>query len=416
MQTCKLQVVELAPEHRRTLRTLGDEVRQAHNYIWRMWEHWHTVRDSSAALRELLSRDKAWRTGDKVTRGERPKWTVQCWPNEFGNVIMKAVARRFPTVNSRCLSLLLQKIRGNCTTKQSSAAPMKWWIAILLDLDSRATARRPLPLSFDSGNAKIFPADERGRVWLEVRLDRIERPGKKKGASTPIRMALKTAGKRAAYSKPVIEMAAGKRKLSGAQLQFDSTKNKWFACLTYEPEETIKPSLDHEAVAILRPGRSKSCWLLRMRGRTVRIGGRGHHVAHVRKSLLLQRWGRQHNYTYSPKRKGRGNLNAFAPIFKLTNRWLNFTKRCNEGLVADVCRECVERGIGRIVLVNGNATRLLAKAGKIEGREDSSGWPWYMVQNLLKQKAQKLGIAVEVCESFSGASRTEVEAAPAVAV
>jgi hypothetical protein len=282
MQTCKLQVVELDLDHRRKLRALADEVRQAHNYIWRMWEHWHTERDSSAALRELLARDKAWRTGDKHTRGERPKWSVQCWPNEFANQTMKAVARRFPTVNSRVLSLLLQKIRGNVTTKQSSAAAMKWWIAILLDLDSRATARHPLPLAFDSANAKIFPCDDKGRVWLEVRLDRIERPGKAKGTSTPIRMALKTGGKRATYAKPAIEMAAGTRKLSGAQLQFDGTKNKWFACLTYEPDEIDKPQLNREAVAVLRPGR-KSCWLLRVDGRTMRLAGRGHHVAHVRK-------------------------------------------------------------------------------------------------------------------------------------
>jgi hypothetical protein len=100
----------------------------------------------------------------------------------------------------------------------------------------------------------------------------------------------------------------------------------------------------------------------------------------------------------------------------LTNRWINFTKRCNEGIVIDATRICCERGIGKMILVNGNDTRLLATAGKIEGRQDSTGWPWYQVQNLMKQKSQKLGIAVDVRESFSGSTRAEGEAGQAVAV
>lgn len=405
MQTCKLEIVELAPDDRRLLYALATQLREVANFVWRQWEVWHTQRDTPTRLRALLEADRAWRALEKNQRGQRPKWDVQCWPNEFGKLLYHATARRFPGLNRRVLVLATQRIRQNCTTKQSTAVPMKWWIAILLDLDSRATARHAQPLPLDKANAKVLPADEQGRVWLEVRLDRIARDGLKTATSQAIRVALKTGGKRAGYARPVLEIAAGTRPLSGAQITYDAKRKKWFAALTFEEAKRPAVALESGRVAMLRPGRSRWCWTLRINGRTERLGGRGHHVAHVRKSLLLQRWGRQHIYTYSPRRKGRSRNRALQPLFKLTNRWRNFTKSCNQLLVAGVVERLLQAGCGQLVLVNGSDRRLLATAGKLPGREDATGWPWYQVEQLLQWKCQRYGIQVRLRSGFSGQSQ-----------
>jgi len=414
MKTCKLEIVELDAGSRKLLYRLQEEMRMACNFIARQWESWHDQHGSCERVRVALAADKSWREADKGTRGARPKWSVQPWPNDFAKQLYRRLTRRCPSLHCRVLTLLLQRMRGVLTTKQSSAVAMKWWIAILLDLDSRPGYRHPQPLLFDAANAKVLPADEKGRVWLEVRLNRIERAGKN-ASSVPIKMALKTGGKRAWYARPAVQMASGERKLSGAMVTYHATKKKWFAVLTYSEDAPEAIMLDPDRVAILKPGR-KNCWLLRLDGRTQKLGGRGHHVRHVRRSLLMQRWGRQHNYTYSPKRKGRGKQRALVPYFKLSNRWLNFTKSCNRQLTADVVERLLEHCAGKLVLVGGDNNRLLATAGKIEGREDSTGWPWYQAEHLLQQKCQRHNIQVALRDSFSGVKRRQAEARRKVTV
>jgi hypothetical protein len=192
---------------------------------------------------------------------------------------------------------------------------------------------------------------------------------------------------------PALQMAAGKRALSGAQLIYDSRQRNWFVSLSYEPDEIAKPAIDPEKTAVLRPG-YLYCWWLRINGRSWWLGGRGHHVAYKRKSLLLQRLSRQHSYTYAPPRKGAGKDRALGPLFKLSLAWRNFTKGCNEVLTTEVVRRCVEAGCGQIVLVGGHPERVLSAAGKLPDHDDATGWPWHQVEQLLEQKANRYGITV----------------------
>ena len=228
---------------------------------------------------------------------------------------------------------------------------------------------------------------------LSMRMDRIERVGKR-GTSDPIACHLKTGGKRAYYALPAHQIAEGKRELKGSQVVFDDRSGKLFACLTYETEaKSIE--CDPGKVAILRPGR-KHCWQLRIGGYTRRLGGRGNHVAHKRRSLLSQRWGRQASYRHAPARKGSGRQRALSPYYKLTNAWNAFTRRCNDKITADVLGICAELGVGKVVYIHGNESRVLATAGKFEGRRDSSEWPWHQVEQLLEQKCNRVGVSVTV--------------------
>jgi hypothetical protein len=393
-KTIKLEIVELEPANRERLKVASRTMRELQNFVWRQWEAWHTAANSADELRAMFAANEAWQQADKADRGERPKWTVQPWPNDFGKHVYQLVTRRFPRLHVRTIDLALQKIRKTvCTKNSSSRGGLKWWIAILLDLDGRATFHHAQPVPFDSKNCKVLESDTKGRVRLSIRMDRVEREGKR-GTSEPIECHLKTGGKRAYYALPAHQIAAGTRKLKGSQVVFDDRSGKLFACLTYEAAaKSIE--CDPNKTAVVRAGR-KHCWLVRIGGYTRRMGGRGNHVAHKRKSLLSQRWGRQSSYRHAPARKGSGRQRALSPLFKLSNAWNAFTRRCNDKLTHDVVELCEELGVGRVVYIHGDETRLLATAGKIGGRNDSSEWPWFQVEQLLEQKCNRLGIETKV--------------------
>lgn len=389
----KLELVELSKESCDILFAVADELRRGVNWWWRTWECYHTQHDSPAALVAEIEADRQWKAADKATRGERPKPSVSPIPGELNRALGTGLARRCPGVNSRTLTLTANTLGRTLRTKQSTAASCKWWRAILLDLDSRGTARKPQPIPLDGANCKVEPCDERGRVRISFRADRIVAGAR--GKSTLIEGLLKTDGKRAAYAKPAHEIAAGVQPLKQVMLTWDAKRRKWFAALTYQAEE-IKAQINPDATAILRPGRLR-CWRLRLPGgRSIGLTGRPNHVAHKRKSLLLQRWGRQHAYTYAPLRKGRGRDRALKPLFELTASWNNFTRRCNDEVTALLANILAEQGVGRLVLVTGDETRALATAGKIEGRDDSTGWPWHQFEQLCQQKLNRCGIEVVV--------------------
>ena len=397
----KLEVVELDGDARRAWYELACTMRELHNFVWRQWEAWHTTRDSSQKLREDFAAYSVWKQAPKKERGKKPVFRVQPWPNDFGKAVYHQCTERFPGLHCRCLVLALQKIRGNVTGKKSTATPaLKWWQAILLDHDRRGNSRHPLPIPFDLANCEILPCDTKGRIEMRVRVDRISVTGKKNAISTVHEFKLKTGGKRWQYAKLAHECAAGRHKLRGSQLWYSARDKKWFACLTIDKPEAEAVELDPELAVILRPG--KHCnWRLRIKGATRTVAGRGNHVANVRKSVLLQRWSRQEGYRYAPKRKGRGIKKALAPLYKLQKRWNNFTRRLNDELTATVLALAIERGAGKIMLIGGDPRRRLATAGKIEGREDSTGWPWYQVEQLLEQKANRVGVEV-VKRAFCG--------------
>ena len=398
--TLRLEAVELTTEARQQWYARACEMRDLNNFVWRQWEAWHTQRDSTRLLREDLDNYAAWKETPKKERGEKPTFRVQAWHADFATELYHAARERFPALATRVLTLAIQKIRGNVVTKKSIAVPsLKWWQAILIDRDRRGSSKHPQPIPFDRSKCKLLPCDSLGRISMEVSVDRVERPGKKTALGTVHEFFLKTGGKRRKYAQLAHELAAGQHKLRGSQLVYNANKKKWFVCLTIDQPDT-PAEVDAEQVAVLRAG-TRVNWKLRINGTSNKLGGRGHHVAHVRRGLLLQRWGRQESYRHAPARKGRGKQNALAPLFKLQNRWNNFTRRLNDELVTQVVQTLVETGTGTLVLVGGDAQRLLAVAGKIEGREDSTGWPWHQLEQLLEQKCNKFGIAV-VKRAFCG--------------
>lgn len=390
----KLEIVELSKESREILFAVADELRAGVNWWWRNWEKYHTDRDSPRLLVQEIEADRVWRKADKATRGDRPPLSVSPIPNDLNRFLGTGTAKRCPSVNSRVVTLTVNKLGKTLRTMQSTAAACKWWRAILLDLDSRGCARKAQPVPLDRVNCKIEPCDEKGRVRISFRCDRLLAGSR--ASSTIIEAKLKTDGKRADYAKPAHEIAVGIRPLKQVTLTWDGKNRKWFAALAYQAEELPKAEVDPNRVAVLRPG-TKTCWRLRLPGgRTIRLGGRPNHVRHVRRSLLLQRWGRQHGYTFHPSRKGLGRDRALSPMFKLTLRWNNFTRRCNDAVACQLVELLAEHGCGRVVILSGDETRCLASAGKIEGREDASGWPWYQFGQICEQKLSRVAIAADV--------------------
>jgi len=404
--TVKLEIVELDKDERLKWYRLAEQIQELSNLVWRLWEVYHTMNDSASKLRQLLDADAAWKAAPKKTRGKRPKWNVEPYPALLGKWVYHQAKQEFPDLNSRTLVLAIQKIRQTICTKKQAGSRLKWWQAILLNRSGRASYLHPQPIPFDTANAQLLRADEKGRCWLRVRVDRIARVGKKTATSTPVDFALKTGGKRWDYARHVHRALDGETTLRGSSLFYDWRKKKWFACLVFDVEKQSVP-LDESKTAILRPGKTKSNWLIRIGGKTMRIGGRGHYVAHVRKGLLLQRWGRQESYRDAPPRKGRGKNRVLVPVFKLQSRWTNMTKRMNDSLAALTVELCKQHGVGSLIFINGDESRLLASAGKVTDRNDSTAWPWHQCEQIIEQHANRIGLTVTKKQLASARNRNQ---------
>lgn len=396
-RTIKLEITGLSTEERQLLYSIGEQLRRVANWAWRRWETYHTIHNTPDKLQRQIEQDKRWRSLPPAERKttKRPAWSIDAMPKELYSDICKESLNRAPDVNNRCCTNYLHKWRKNLITKKSSAANCKWWIAILLDLDGRGIARHNLPIPIDSQNAKITPSDEPGQIAITFRADRIARPNKVRATSTQITARIKVSGKKTHYAQPAIEMANGLRNFTSAELIYDNRQKKWFISIAYDVEsKTI--DIDPNKTAILRPGKKNKCWVLRVDGKSISIAGSGKHVAHKRKSLLSQRLGRQHSYRYAPPRKGKGLQRALTPLYKLTSAWNNFTKSCNNQMTAQLCEILADRKVGKLILLTGDDTRLLATIGKIPGQIDSTGWPWYQAEQYIKQKLSRFGIQCTV--------------------
>lgn len=140
-------------------------------------------------------------------------------------------------------------------------------------------------------------------------------------------------------------------------------------------------------------------FLLHTRDRDFWIGGNGKNVEYVRHHLLVNRWGRQESYRYAgSNRKSHGRKRAIAGQQKYELSWRDFTKSFNCQSASRIVKILLEMGIGTLEYTKGSDRSFLAKAGKVEGRQDSTGWDWYQFESILKRKCDEVGIAVVVHE------------------
>jgi len=392
-------------------RTIADDCREIVNVVWQQWECWHVTKGNDVKVREFAEALRAFR--NKETKRAKPKLTVNCMPSELSKLIRRKLNDRFPGVHSRVKDLLLQITSKRMTGKDVDG---RWniWIAVLLNRQGRPNSTHDQPVPFDSSNCKPMTAVD-GKFTnysLRINLTRIPRESKA-AVSIEDTVQLKARGSGLSILQRVV---SGKYKFCGSSLVYHSGRRKWFALIAYNDNGESKKRPKAKGMATLHPTRD-SPWALWHNGRYEWFGGRGEYVSNQRKMLLTSRWSRQENYRYAGSaNKGHGSDRALAGVTKLSEGWKDFVKTANHNATAAVVKHCVQNGIARLVFLqpmgDKRDSRFLAKAGKIPGRHDSTGWDWSQVATMLKYKCKDAGVHLEIrkCDA-SGRKKKQQDAA-----
>ena len=402
---------------------LAEQLKELVNCFFQTWELWHVQHSSRQKLQEWLDARQAaadavevpvWKSGKKRGQWNMNKYNtlktravnavgkcpVEAFSKELNRLIRRTCADAFPAVHSRVLTLKLNTLTKDFTKHKASKGRLPGHSAVLLYHQERPSATRPQPIPFDRQNVGFIPPEKRGGNYrLSMRLSRVG----DRVVSPPDVVTLRCQGKGVRSQVAILKrIVSGEYEFCGSQLVYSRAKGKWFAQIAYRMPRPEKSKLDSTRTAILRPRKSWPWTFWAPGQRRSKPGGWGRYVAPVRKGVIMQRWQRRANYKQAGHaNKGHGRTRAGAgPQWKLQQSWKNFAKRVNQSITTEVVERCVAAGAGRLIYVQPDddfaETRFLGMAGKVPGRRDASGWPWFQVATFLKYKCQEKGIELVV--------------------
>ncbi len=407
VRVAKFQILKMDHDARNRWMKHSNEAKQIVNCIWQTWLVWHVRNNSADKIRRHLDTLAKWRESPKKSNqqegGKKPKLDFFAIPKECDKKIYDTLATQFPEIHTTSRELLRNIVSRKIKTRKAAHGVLSGWMAILLCNESIPSTVRANPIPFSSRNAKIEPPENRDDNFkLHISLTRIPIEGKKNCPSVRDTFELMSHGRKMSGQIEVLKrVCAGRYKFCGSSVVFQN--KKWFALICYQIPDMEKEELNPDRFAFLRPAESWP-WKLRIPGRNRRPGGNGPHVAPIRRQLLTQRWSRQANYRYAgSSNKGHGLHRAMQPLWKLSQRWKDFVKTYNHTITKDVVRQLVEQGIGTLVYFQPDGpvkeSRFLSRSGKVEGREDSTGWDWFQVRTQLEYKCKDAGIDLIVRKS-----------------
>ena len=398
------------PATRSRLRDMAVTIKRLFNCIHGTWLSEHIKRGSGPIIAAWMEKDRAWaRTPKKERSGKREICPVKCVDSDIQKAIYAGCTKRYPMVNLRPVALAMNLAIKRLKKTKASKGSYPRWMRILTDDGEFPSSSHPLPIPFDARNAPNEqplvppPSDKRGdkkgdyRWKLRLRLDRIPREGKT-AVSTIETFLLRTWGRKCRGEEEKLwKILNGEWKLCGSNIVFRESNGEWSAHICYRQRKPERADIDEGRFAFLWASERRP-WHLRIDGHNFWLGGKtGRHVRHVRRQLLVQRWGRQENYRYrSGPGKGRKRALKKTQAGRLQMRWKDFVKSLNQKVVHDTISSCIAQRCGKIVYFQPAGqfgdSRFLACAGKVPGRRDGSGWDWYQIHAMLSQKCQESGI------------------------
>lgn len=420
LRIMRLEVRGVDRETRARWMALAGAIRRVTNDLRALWLAAHYAAGSHLAVRTWREADTAWAKTPKDQREpkQRAKCPVECWKldgKDLAEGIRKQLTGFHPAMNSRCITLAVQRERQTmASAKGSNSAYPQWMLALCGDGEFRQS-HGVLPIPFDRGNAKLLPpaANDSKSSWrIEMRVDRIPRDGTT-AVSTLDRVAIYTGGRRLQSQRTLLgRIVDGELAWKGSALQFRD--GQWYVLLSYTVPKAERADVDPAREAVLRLGRERPVEL-QLGDFTHWLRRQGRDIRHVRRSLLVQRWSRQSAYKDAGSgQKGHGRKKWQTKIGKLSRRWRDFVKTYNEQLARDVVGACADRGFGSLVYEQPAGalaeTRFVATAGKVAGRHDASGWDFFQLKTLLARRCEEVGIV------FSSRKVEQVETVEGVAV
>lgn len=400
VRTAKFEVAKVAGEWKDVTKrwfVLSDQAKEVVNCIWQTWLVWHVQNGSADLLRTWLD---ARQTDGVKAAGKCP---VQPMPSELSKLIWATLAKQFPNINARSLTLLMNTTVRDLKTHKAAKGSLPGHTAILLCHQSIPSSTRSQPILFDSQpkspQCRLIGPDEPDGNWqLEIRLWRLPSDTKKSPSITDT-IELRCKGRRVQSQVAILRrISDGSYKFCGSELCYDSGKRKWFAHLCYRMPTKPRTDLDYSRVATLIPHRDRP-WNLILPGTRRRVwpGGRGDYVAGVRQRVFLQRRSRAREYrAANTNRKGHGRRRALAWRWKLQATWNDFVKRVNHQVTTEVVRRLVAENVGTLAYFQPEGefgeSRFLSTAGKDECWNDATTWQWFQAKTMLSYKCQAVGI------------------------
>ncbi len=398
-------------ETTRRWRDLSDLCKGVVNCFWETWLVWHVQHQSRQKL-------KAW-LNKRQEEGVRAagKCPVDPLPKALGSLVGKTCKEAFPGVHSRVRTLILNTLNRDLRKHKAANGSLPGHSAILLHHQSIPSSTRPHPIPFDRQNATIVPPEKPGGDFaLRCRVTRIQPTGGNRVGSIEDTVTLRCQGRRVQSQVAILKrIVSGEYSFRGSKLIYSAAKRKWFVQLAYRMPIEPKRGLDPKRVAVLSARRNHPWMLLLPDGKRKWIGGRGDYVVSIRKSLLMRRWGQQDNYRHAGHaNKGHGRKRAQRDGWRLRQAWKHFTDRCCHGWTKQVVDWCLAERCKRLVYLQPEGeraeSRFLHNAGKVAGRDDSTGWPWFDIGTKLAYKCQQNGIELEV-RKVPKARKTEAKPA-----
>jgi hypothetical protein len=415
-------------ERRDVWKTLCQDVQEAFNCLWRYWLVFHTLDDTAAKLRQSLDNYRQWVNTDKDSRGNKPKWEVDPlpqtadltggklnnvrWPYaqsksarkgktsppDLQNDLYHILVRNFPRLTSDQVTLILQKWAKSVKSRKSANSNLPGWAAIVLGREAAPSFTKRMPIPFTKRSCpKGVPLRKLDNKWiLGIKLDR------QQVDSCDLLLHRKKAGSQRAIVERIMR---GEYAFMGSAVQFDETKGKWFAIISYRMPEAEKQQLDDSLVLVVRPGRY-SPWRFSISQGGINGSdsftrfGHGRHVEFARRNIISERISRSEHYRFAGSNsKGHGRQKGDAAWTKLTSRWKDFVKRYNNEVTKKISEWVVDRGIGTVVFIQPkresvHRSRFLSWVGN--DSRSSMSWEYFQFASMLQQKCGSLGVDVVI--------------------
>lgn len=371
------------------------------NTIWQTWLCWHIHKQSANKLRTWLQdrRDKGIK--------EAGKCPVSATSPELLKHIYNTLKVQFPDLNGRTWGLLQQRIASGIGSRKASSGSLPGWSAILLCLENMPSFTRGLPIPFDARSSSLSITPD-GPV-VELRLSRGP-----DGKNYSDKCLLWAKGSRVRGQIEVFKkVVSGEFKFCGSSLLWDQARKKWFVMLSYQRPVHRVPNLDHGLTATLIPTR-RVPFELRVPGsrRSVWLQKSGAHISSMRRVVFEIRRSYSANYRLATDRKGHGRTHANGWRDAWSRKWSQFVKRVNHATSTAAVKECVARGIGRLVYYQpiGDVAshRWISTAGA--SGCDQSTWEFFQLGAMLAYKCQDVGIELVVRKVGGGESPSQTKA------
>jgi hypothetical protein len=404
VRAVKMELRLPSKEHWQRFREMSDTCREMANCAWETWLVEHVNRGTGRKIREWLANDKAWR--EAGSQGKRPKFEGFAVDAAMSKLIYRACVTECPQLTPAAVSAFLQAFTKKIGERKASNGNLPGWWAILLHRESLPSSTKSQPVPLRAAELIVLPPTKEVPTW------RVQFKSHRQGFGivTTDRLEMIAGTRKTASSTAKLQrIASGEYKLCGSNLVYDRWNNKWFVSLGYQHKEAAGMR-EGEGTAFLHAA-YQSPWRLRIGGRSFKRRGDGREVGEVRRQLLTQRWSRQANYRYAGSaNKGHGRNRALLPVEKLSNRWKDFVKTSNRQMAAAVVAECVQRNVKTLVYFQPSgkvsANRFLAKVGKVDGRQDATGWDWFQVKTCLASECEEQGIHFVCRKTGEGPSGT----------